>query len=261
MHHRPAGPGHRFVYTVFMWLLDLAELPSLARHVPGFGYNRPGIVTFRDADHFDGSSDACSRQLRRVLESEGVSWPSGPVRVLTNCRMFGYVFNPVSFWFCYTPEARLDAIVAEVNNTFGERHCYVSARPDWAPACTVSDDDTKADGQTAGWPRWSAKKVFHVSPFLSLDGTYRFAVEPPSRRLRVSVDLRIREEPTLVTRLALEREPLGRLSVVRMLGRYPLMTARVMGSIHWEAFRLWRKGAVYHVKPPYDPARARKGVA
>lgn len=245
LHQRRGAPSHGFEYPIFMWLLDLDELATLSRVVRGFSYNRRGLIAFDDADHFDGSRGRLLAQVRRRVEESGVSWPGGPVRVLTNCRMLGHVFNPVSFWYCHAPDGRVATIVAEVNNTFGERHCYVSS----------PSDALEPSGSTS-WLRWRDKKVFHVSPFFSLDGTYQFTIEPPADRMRVRIDLLVDGETRIVTGLDLTREPLTAASAWRLSVAYPLLTARIVGRIHWQALRLWRKGAAFHAKPPYDPSRA-----
>lgn len=250
MHHRLAAPVHRFCYPLSMWLIDPADPGGLARRVHGFGHNARSPVAFWNEDHFAGTDDAPLDQLRAVLASGGRCWPGGPVRLLTHCRVLGYVFNPVSFWYCYSPDGVLDAVVAEVNNTYGERHCYVSP---------VVDQGRPRPTASHGL-HWRDKKVFHVSPFLSLEGSYAFAIESPSDHLRARIDLRRGDEPCLVTVLDLDRKPLTRWSVARLLVDYPLSTLKVTGAIHFEAFRLWRKGASYHVKPPYDPDRSREGT-
>ncbi len=249
MHDRPGPPRHRFEYPLFMWLLDAGRLDELAARLPGFGHNRRQPVAFFDADHFGAGGRPAVESLKDLLAARGVAWPGGPVWVLTHCRVLGYVFNPVSFWYCFGPDHALEAIVAEVNNTFGERHCYVVSRAGW----------TARAGRPAT-VQWTEKKVFHVSPFFTLDGSYRFAVGQPGRHLGLRIDLTVGGEARLRTALTLRREAISRTSVVRLLLRYPFLTARVMGSIHWQAFRLWRKGASYHSKPPYDPAAERQGV-
>lgn len=248
LHHRLTMPRHRFRYPLFMWLLDPATPADTRRSVYGFGRDQRRPVSFWSADHFSGRPAApLVSQLRDVVQSHGQAWPGGPVRVLTHCRVFGYVFNPVSFWYCYAPDGVLRTVVAEVNNTFGERHCYVSSPP--------------AASARSPWLAWCDKKAFHVSPFFSLEGKYAFAVEPPADRLRVRIDLRTPDAIRLVTVLALRREPLHRWSALSVMLRYPFMTLQVIAAIHWEALRLWRKGATYHVKPPYEPDRAREGTA
>jgi DUF1365 family protein len=265
LHDRTVAPSHRFQYPLFMWLLDVRELPHLARRLAGFGYNRARPVSFHDADHFDGSGASAEAQLRGLVARRGVHWPGGAVRVLTQCRVLGYVFNPVSFWFCHTPAGDVEVVVVEVNNTFGERHTYVAAaRPPASLGTGPGDVARLAIARAHDGGRclaWSDKKVFHVSPFLGLTGTYAFTVDERPDRIRVHVQLRTGGERQMAAAMTLVREPLARASVPRMLLRSPFMTARVIAAIHWEALRLRRKGARYRSKPPYDPEAARDGVA
>jgi DUF1365 family protein len=259
VHARLEPPAHRFEYPLFMWLIDLDEVAAMDGRVTGFGYNRPSVVSFRDADHLAGTREPLRDQVRRLVEHAGVTWPGGSVRLLTHCRMLGYVFNPVSLWYCHDRDGRLAVLVAEVNNTFGGRHCYVS--PAQLPTGA-------APGRPVGPVRWRDRKVFHVSPFLTVEGQYAFSIGAPRRRLAARIDLRWSDAPDerpavaprLVTALVLRREPITRNSVAGLLVRYPLMTLRVIGAIHWEALRLRLKGARYH-PPPLDDSTAGRATA
>ena len=251
MHHRGEGPAHRFAYPAYLHLIDLDELPALDRTLRLFGRARRRPVAFFDRDHFDGSGDARA-SLRRVVEQSGVPWPGGRVEVLTQCRVFGFVFNPVSFWFCHAPDGRLAVVVAEVNNTFGDRHPYV------LPVRSAEVQHT-----AAGTPRyrWTSKKLMHVSPFFSLDGSYVWECEPLGERARVCVDLTLGGRPQFTASFVGARRPLGDGAIARLLLTYPLMTAKVVAAIHWEALKLWIKGAPFRSQPPYDPDAARHGVS
>jgi DUF1365 family protein len=146
--------------------------------------------------------------------------------------------------------------VAEVHNTYGERHCYLlDARS------AAGDVDTAADVQSHTRPaaaagHWRLKKVFHVSPFYSLDGTYTFELSTPAARLDVRIALEVAGETRFGSRLSLERRPLTDRALAGVLWRYPFVTAQVVARIHWQALRLWAKGVPFRAKPPYDPARA-----
>jgi len=230
MHRRLDPMSHGFRYRLAMYRLDLDELETLNARLRLFGVNRARPVSFRRADHLP--------DVRALLAREGVTDRIERVELVANCRIFGYVFNPVSFFFCYASDQRLAAVVCEVNNTFGESHAYV------LPAQARGGD-------------WLEKKVFHVSPFFSLDGTYqfRFAISPEHFEARI--DLHRDGVPCFVSRLSLDRQPLTDAAIVWALVRYPFVTAKVMTAIHWEALRLWWKGATYHEKPAYDPESAR----
>jgi DUF1365 family protein len=241
-HRRVAGPAHGFRYGVFMALLDLDELPALDARLRFFGHGRRRLLSFRDADHFDGSPHGVRASLEAVVRGAGYDPPHGRVEVLTNCRVLGYVFNPVSLFYCYDESDRLDLVVAEVNNTFGDRHSYV------LPV---------VDGY-----EWRRKKVMHVSPFSPPDaGTYFFAAPPPGERIEVGIDLVRSGATALAARLSLGTRPLTDATIARALLRFPFVTAKVTAAIHWEALRLWWKGAPFFPRPPYDPQAASGGPA
>lgn len=266
-HHRFGAPAHTFRHPTYMHLVDLDEIDDLDRRMRLFGRNRRWRpVVFRDADHLGEPGRRVAQNLRAWLAGEGVEWPGGRVLLLTHCRVFGHVFNPVSFYYCLDPQGGLQVIVAEVNNTFGERHAYLlrageQADADGDPGALAAGGVAPAATGAGGRHVWRTKKVFHVSPFFSLDGTYRFEMDLPSDRVRARIDLTVQGRTVFTATLALERRPLDDRTLAWLLFRYPLVTLRVLAAIHWEALRLWRKGAPYRPKPPYDPEAARGGLA
>ena len=233
MHHRLQPWGHGFRYRLALFRLDLDELPRLSRTLRLLGVERARPLTYRAADHL--STD----DVRARVRTAGVTAPVTRMELVTSLRIFGYVFNPVSFFFCYGTDEALLAVVCEVNNTFGQRHVYV------LPA---------DEGQSV----WHEKKVFHVSPVFTLDGTYRFEFHVGREHLEARIDLYRGGEAQFVSRLSLDRRPLTDASLLRMLVGYPLLTLRVIAAIHWQALRLWWKGAVYHPVPAYAPETARQ---
>jgi DUF1365 family protein len=238
MHHRIGAPEHRFAYPLYMLLLDLDELPDLDRRLRLLGHNRPRPLSFRDGDHLGGDAGPVRDKVESFLRREGIEPPGGRILLLTHPRVFGYVFNPVSFFYCYEPGGALATRVAEVNNTFGDRHAY---------AGSVS--------------AWTDKKVMHVSPFFSMAGSYLWDLpEPDGERIEARVDLAREGRRLLKARLTLRPEPLTDRALAWALLRYPFMTLKVAGAIHFEALRLWRKGARVFTKPTYDPDAARKEV-
>lgn len=254
-HSRLVPRPHAFAYRLFMLRFDLADVPRLDRTLTLFGMRWWKPVRFDAADFLTvpraiGSPEARVAALRAAvlttLIDHGVRDPIGRIELVAHGRIFGYVFNPVSFFLCYgaTDDGAGDAdpvaVIADVHNTFGERHAYV------LPAARAEEPG-----------RWHAKKMFHVSPFFTLDGTYRFALSFAEGAADVAIDLYRSGRPVFVSRLQLARQPLSDGGLARALTRFPFMTARIIAVIHWEALRLWRKGLSYHPKPDYDPARAR----
>jgi uncharacterized protein len=238
-HRRLEAPEHRFVYPLYMLLVDLDELPDLDRRLRLLGHNRARPVGFRDADHLGASARPVRDKVEAFLRSQGIEPPGGRVLLLTHPRVFGHVFNPVSFFYCYEPGGALVARVAEVNNTFGDSHAYAGSTP-----------------------AWSDKKVMHVSPFFSMAGSYLWNLpEPGPDRVEARVDLTREGRTLLQARLTLRPEPLGDRAIARALVRYPLMTLKVVAAIHFEALRLWRMGARVFPNPTYDPVSARREVA
>jgi uncharacterized protein len=242
-HARMHAAKHAFRYPLYMLLADLDALESVNRNCRLLGYNRRRVLGLHDADHFDGQP--LGRAVRAAVEQAGHGWPGGRVLALTHPRVFGYVFNPISLFYCFDTHDRLETVVAEVSNTYGERHAYVL--PGHA-----------AMGPSPGACRWTAKKVFHVSPFFSMDGTYRFEIASPGERVDVGIDLEVGGQRRFAARLQLRTTPLADRALLGALMRYPLMTVQVMAAIHVEAARLWWKGVEYLPKPAYAPEAARR---
>ena len=251
-HRRLDDPGHGFRYRIFMLLLDLDELPALDRRLRLFAHDRRGILAFHRRDHLDGKAGSARAGLLARVRAEGLEMPRGRVELLTQPRVFGHVFNPVSFWYCYDESDRLDLVVAEVNNTFGDRHSYV------LPVAGARQVETR--GVLAH--EWRHKKLMHVSPFMAPHaGTYRFEVARRAERIEVGIDLTRGGEPSLRARLSLSPRPLTDGAIASALVRYPFVTLKVVAAIHYEALRLWAKGAPFWSRPPYDPQAASRGPA
>lgn len=233
MHQRMRPRRHRFRYRVFAVLLDLGELAALDRQFRLFAWNRWGLFSFHDRDHGDG------RPLQDWLDAElaaaGLA-ANGARRVLCYPRILGYVFNPLSVWFCHDEAGVLKAIVHEVHNTYGERHSYVMA---------VAEGDDLS--------RHDCVKNFYVSPFLSRDCRYYFRVQPPGEK--VAIVIREKEAGTHVLDASFvgARRALSDRALFAMLLAYPLMTLKIIAAIHYEAVRLMLKGVRRH---PHAPVRA-----
>jgi len=230
MHRRLRPRNHRFRYSVFALLLDLDELALLDRRLLLFKYNRRGLFSFHDKDH--GCGGDLNLWLDELLAKAGIS-AKGRRRVLCYPRILGFVFNPLSVWFCEDQEARLKAIVYEVHNTYEERHVYVLA---------VSQDLATL--------RHDCPKEFYVSPFLSRDCHYHFRIRPPDGRVAIAIREDEGEIPVLHASFAGGRCVLGDKALAKMLLRYPLMTLKVVAAIHFEAVRLMLKGVRRHPHRP-----------
>jgi uncharacterized protein len=235
--HRPRPNAFR--YGVFWALLDVDELPLLDRSVRGFGYRRRAVATFRDTDHLGPADVPVRLKLARWLADRGVELPAGRVEVLTNLRVAGHVFNPVSWWFCRDADDRVQVVVAEVDNTFGESHAYLLDHLEHRPDGTI---------------RASAPKVFHVSPFLPVDGhRYAFTFAPPGERVTVHMDVLDADGRILDATQAGRRLPLTGRHLGGTLLRYPFVTLRTVYLIHRQALRLWRLRTTFHRKPVPPP--------
>jgi len=230
MHRRLAPKHHRFKYRVFAMLIDLDELPALDKGLKLFAWNRRGAMSFYDRDH--GDSPGNERPLRDWIDGElaraGIA-ADGARQVLCYPRLFGYVFNPISTWFCYTADERLAAIVYEVHNTYDERHSYV---------LRVGNDEALV--------RHSCAKDFYVSPFLSMDCTYHFRIRPPGDDVMLAINEEEAGRPILTATFAGKRKALTDAALLGMLLRHPLMTLKVVAAIHFEAVRLMWKGVARH---------------
>lgn len=233
-HRRFSPVGHEFTYRLFMLYLDLEELPTVFRDRWLWSVDRGNLASFTRADHIGDPSVPLEECVRRLVETRTGHRPTGPIRLLTHLRYFGYVFNPVSFYFCYDPSGtRVDTIVAEITNTpWGERHCYV-----------LGPDDNRA---TSRRKRYRLDKVFHISPFMSMDMTYDWRFSEPSSRLTVHMENHREGRPLFDATMRLTRREICGTSLARVLVQYPLMTARVIGAIHWQALMLWMKGVPVH---------------
>ncbi len=236
-HARRRPVEHRFRYPATMFYLDLDELPALDR-LRLFGVNRRALFGYRDRDHVDGGPGAARDKIAAFLRAGGFDPSRMRIHLLTQCRLFGYVFNPVSFFYAYEASGALAAIVAEVNNTFGERLLYLLDDPKRAPDPAHPEID-----------RFRARKHLHVSPFVSMDAEYDFGFAPIGDRLSVHIAETEHGEPFFEAHLWGKRAPLDDHALARLALRTPLLTLRVTAGIHWQALHLWRKGVPFYRQP------------
>lgn len=236
MHQRLHPFGHRFSYSVFSLLVDVDQLVTLAGMTRLLTVNCAGILTFHERDHVEEDGETLRQYADRLLARAGLERPAARILLLAYPRMFGYVFNPLSTYFAYDDEDRLIAIIYAVRNTFGERHSYV------AP---VLAGDISAAGI-----RQTRTKVFHVSPFMDMGLRYHFRILPPGRTVRLRIHETAGKEPVMAATFNANAAPLTDGMLARCLIRFPFMTMKVMAGIHWEAFKLWLKGARFRTSPP-----------
>jgi DUF1365 family protein len=244
MHARPAPHENVFSYRVSYFLLDLDELPELEARLALLTVNRAGPASFHDADHLPGRGGSTRENVEALLDEHGVDLDGGRILLLTQLRTLGYVFNPVSFFYCYRSDGELAAIVSEVGNTFGEK------LPE------VLSPTNQVRSRNPGAISFAHEKRLHVSPFFGLDQSYRYSFSPPGDRLYARIDVLDADgSRALVATLTGERRELTNASLARTLVTYPLMPLQVIGLIHWQALRLYLKRAPFHRKPPFEPGR------
>jgi DUF1365 family protein len=236
-HTRLRPARHAFSYRSFFLRLPLRTLAAQAWPFRRLPRNRFGWLSFHDADHGDGRDPVT--WIDALLRREGIADAAGEVWLHTLPRVFGYVFNPVSFWFCHRADGALRAVLCEVNNTFGERHCYLLAHD---------------DGRPLAWgEELTARKVFHVSPFCGVEGRYRFrfmlAPRPEGDRFIGCIDYDGTDGPLLQTSIEGRLAPLDDAELLRTRLAYPVFTLGVIFRIHWQALKLWRKRVPFFSKP------------
>jgi DUF1365 family protein len=245
-HRRMAPVTHGFRYPLFMFLLDLDELDEVFRGRWLWSVRRWAVGRFRREDHFGDPAESLQTSVRRYVHESTGRRPEGPIRLLTHLSYFGYCFNPVSFYYCYKLDGKtLEAIVAEVNNTpWGERQLYV-----------LAEDDASIAGKPSGkatyiQQEFATKKLMHVSPFMPMDVDYRWRFTMTDDQIIVFMETARHEDTVFAATMSLERREITGRSLARVLVRYPLMTVKVIAAIHWQALRLWIKGAPVHSHTP-----------
>ncbi len=252
-HRRFLPREHTFRYDLFMVYLDLAELDRVFAGRWLWSTRRTALARFRRADYLGDPSLSLDEAVRqRVAQATGQR-PTGPIRMLTHLRYFGYVFNPVSFYYVHdAADTRVETIVAEITNTpWEERHSYVLTQ-DTAGNPTNSDDPTQCPRPGAP-QRHRFAKAFHVSPFMPMEQGYDWRFSEPGNTLSVHMQNLQAESKVFDATLALERQPITGASLARALLLFPLMTLKIIAAIHWQALRLWLKRTPFHAHPSRRP--------
>jgi len=234
MHNRLRPVRHRFRYRVFSLLLDLDELPEIARRSRLLRIERPGILSFRAVDHGARDGTPLAPWARAHFAAAGIV-DVARLELLCFPRLWGFVFNPLSVYFAYDVEDELTGVLYEVKNTFGGQHAYV------LPAGPVARD---ADGRI----RHGVDKSFYVSPFIDMDASYHFVFRPPAETLELVIRETDQNGMFFTASQTGTRRPLTDRDLAACLLRNLAMTFKVIGGIHVEALRLWLKGAPYHPK-------------
>lgn len=268
--HRRFEPcEHAFKYQMYMMYLDLSELPQVFDRFLLWSSRRPAVSWFRRSEHLGPNEESLDVSVRKLVRQQIGIEISGPIRLLTTLRQFGFQMNPVSYFYCFDPSGeQLQAVVAEVNNTpWGEQHCYVID-------CAGQDlCDAGAENRNRISP-----KVFHVSPFMQMNMEYHWHLPTPGDQLNIHIrnewrpvdeaktlDNQTKQQqgkPPFDVTMSLTRTPITHRSMARILIRHPMISAKVFAGIYWQALRLWWKGVPFvpHPRKVADPALLHKTV-
>jgi DUF1365 family protein len=214
-HVRQSPVRNDFTYRTFLWLVDLDDLPRLP------GPLRP-LAGFNSKDHLGDPAATIRANVEEFLAGKKINLRGGKVLMLANARVFGYVFNPLTVYWCHNRDGALVCVIAEVHNTYGQRHCYL-LKPD-------------ARG------RISTDKQFYVSPFNAVDGVYQMLLPEPDGRLALSIRLKLPGQPLFVATLRGEQRPGTAANLVRLNARFPLSTLVISARIRWQGVKLYLRG-------------------
>ena len=236
MHSRIGPKNHSFSYPVYYYGIDLDELPQLNCQVKGFGYNRLAAVSIQDRDYLDGRGGSIKEKLTSFLNKHGEKYQIGRIFLVTAARYFNYVFNPVSFYYCYDTSNNLRTLVAEVNNTFKERHLYI-----------LSEERTANPGYMK---HYTVRKDFHVSPFYDMGGEYDFHFANIDDRLDIRLNVLKKGKEVFYSRIQGKPIELTTKNLWRTIMRYPINAALTMPRILWQAAKLhYQKRLPVFTKP------------
>ncbi|MTI08894.1 DUF1365 domain-containing protein [Curvivirga aplysinae] len=238
LHVRFKPKKHLLRYRVCSFLFDLDELEKLSNKMWLFSFNKWNLLSFHNRDFGAGNNRDLRSYVVETLANANIEIGEGRVELLCYPRIFGYVFNPLSIYFCYDDNGQMSAIIYEVTNTFKQRHSYV---------IEVSKDQKDSIKQIC-------EKKFYVSPFMEMDASYHFTIHPPKDTIAVLINQHDKLGPLLKAAFTGKAEKFSNFAIFKMILRYPLMTLKVVAGIHWEALHLWRKGVklVERPNPPKD---------
>jgi len=238
MHQRLKPFRHRFRYRIFTLLLDLDELPALRRKTGIMSYNRFNIFGIYDRDHATRDGRPMKQWVMEKAVARGTDLSGGKIYMLCFPRLFGYVFNPLTVYFCQNSAGKLVAILYEVKNTFGDQHGY------FLPV--------EYKGQEI--VQHAAMKIFHVSPFIDVAGSYHFTLREPGEKLALMIRHKDAEGDLLLATWNGKRAALGTANLLKALFLFPFQAFYVVFAIHWQALRIWLKGGKYYSypEPPHE---------
>lgn len=242
-HRRYRPADNRFRYSIFQLYLDLDELDHVFAGSWLFSTQRPSLAWFSRADHLGPAERSLAECVRDEVERQSGVRPNGPIRLLTNLRYFGYVINPVSYYYCFDETGTaVEQVLAEVHNTpWGERHCYVLPAP--------------MDHGTGRSVPLRNRKDFHVSPFMQMNMHYHWRMTDPGERLFIHIEnhedgvVESQDDPLFDVTMRLIRREITPGLLRRLLFLHPCLTAKVLAAIYWQAFRLWWKNVPFVPHP------------
>ena len=232
MHNRKQLTENKFYYKYFMFYLDLDEIDELTRKLLFFGRNKFNIFSFRDRDHIVYDKPNVKQNILKFITSSGMTEEIGRIQLLTNVATFGYNFNPVSFYFCFDKDNKPLCVVPEVGNTFGELKPFIIERNNYLNGIFNA----------------RMQKNFYVSPFIEHDVFFDFKLSVPDDNLKIKIDDYRAEEKIFITQLTGKRKPLSDKSLLKYAVKYPFVTLKVIGAIHWQALKLMMKKVPYFRK-------------
>jgi len=233
-HRRRRPKSHRLSYGAFFLLLDIDELDQMHRRLRWFSYNSFNVFSFYDRDHGPGTSEPLRPWVEHYLDQAGVDLEGGSIQMLSMPRILGYVFNPITVYYCYHRDGQMRAVLYEVSNTFGQRHSYLFS----------------VDGSNHEVLKHSCDKKFYVSPFIDVAGRYEFSLKRPAKELYLHIRQTDQDGPLLDAWVNGEKSHISDRELLLCLVRYPLLTLKVIAGIHWEALKLWLKGMRIVARPP-----------
>jgi hypothetical protein len=227
-HIRHTPFRHRFDYKIWMLRVDLDRLDELAARSRFFAHNKAGLISIQDRDHGFRDDRTLRAFVDAALARENLQDFGAKIQFVTMPRLLGYAFNPISFYYCYDMAGRLGAVLHQVKNTFGDQIGYLMP----------------VHGE--GLIRQNAAKHMHVSPFFDMQGGYRFGLTPPGEKLTVSIQYGTAAQKRMTATMILHARPFTDASVLRLLAQMPFVPMKVMGAIHWQALKLFLRGAKFH---------------